>query len=134
MNAERSRLYYTCVFLHVSFQAIQRAVETSPQGDDAPCWLDAQLLKMLSGELRRCRQDAAPFKKVGQALDAAIYHCGLLRAQCPAALNRRLCQHHLEAIMTPLKEAAARLSGPANQATASRPSSASQRLRGWLGW
>ena len=133
MNAERSQLYYTCVFLHVSFQAIQNSVATSPRGDDTPCWLDAQTLRMLLGELQRCRQEAAPFKEVNQPLDTAIYHCGLLMAQCPAALNQQLCQHHLSAIMAPLKEATAQLSS-STQRTSAASSSPRQRLRGWLGW
>ncbi|GHA99224.1 hypothetical protein GCM10007159_21230 [Modicisalibacter luteus] len=131
MTAERSQLYYSCVFLHVSFQAIQSKVMTSALGDDTPCWLDAQLLRMLSGELQRCRQEAAPFTEVCQALDTAIYHCGLLMAQCPASVSRRLCQHHIEAIISPLKLATARLSG---RASANSPSSAGQRLRSWFGW
>ncbi|MCG7600799.1 hypothetical protein MHM84_13490 [Halomonas sp. McH1-25] len=133
MTAERSQLYYTCVFLHVSFQAIQASVMTSSREDDTPCWLDAQLLQMLSGELQRCRQEAAPFREVSQALDTAIYHCSLLMAQCPASVNRRLCQHHLEAIMSPLKLATDRLSGNATRATTSH-ASPGQRLRSWLGW
>ncbi|TDX29819.1 hypothetical protein DFO67_10657 [Modicisalibacter xianhensis] len=133
MTAERSQLYYTCVFLHVSFQAIQRSVADSAQKDDTPCWLDATLLRMLSGELQRCRLEAAPFTEVGEALDTAIYHCGLLMAQCPAAVNRRLCQHHLEAIMSPLKLASDRLAGNAGRATAG-PTTPGQWLRSWLGW
>lgn len=132
MNTERSQLYYTCVFLHVSFQAIQNSVATSPQRDDTPCWLDAHMLRMLLSELQRCRQEAAPFKGVIQALDSAIYHCGLLMAQCPAALNRQLCQHHLEAIISPLKEATAELSGPSNRPSDAYSLSAGQRLRSWL--
>ncbi|GAB2779296.1 hypothetical protein GCM10027040_01610 [Halomonas shantousis] len=134
MNAERSQLYYSCVFLHVSFQAIQSKVTTAAQRDDTPCWLDARLLKMLSRELQRCRQEAAPFAEVCQALDTAIYHCDLLMAQCPASVNSRLCQHHLEAIMSPLKLAAARLSGNASRASSSPHSSSRQKLRSWLGW
>nr|WP_163500568.1 hypothetical protein [Halomonas socia] len=133
MTAERSQLYYTCVFLHVSFQAIQNSVATSPKRDDTPCWLDAQTLRMLLNELQRCRQEAAPFKAVSQPLDTAIYHCGLLMAQCPAALNRQLCHHHLAAVMAPLKEATAQLSGNANRTSGSRVSSPGQRLRSWLG-
>ncbi|MEC9483580.1 MAG: hypothetical protein UMU75_09715 [Halomonas sp.] len=128
MDAERSQLYYTCVFLHVSFQAILSKITASARDDGTPCWLDAQLLQMLSGELQRCRQAAAPFKEVCQALDTAIYHCGLLIAQCPAAVDRRLCRHHLEAIMSPLKLASDRLSGDPGHV------SPGQRLRSWLGW
>ncbi|MDN3522223.1 hypothetical protein [Halomonas ramblicola] len=131
MTTERSQLYYTCVFLHVSFQAIQRSVEASSRSDNTPCWLDGQLLQMLSNELWRCRQGAAPFREVTQALDMATYHCGLLMAQCPAAVNRRLCTHHLSAIMTSLKEATARLSGKTAPSTADRPSPG-RRLRSWL--
>jgi hypothetical protein len=134
MNTERSQLYYTCVFLHVSFQAVHNSVATSPKRDDTPCWLDAQMLRMLLSELQRCRREAAPFKEVRQSLDTAVYHCGLLMAQCPAALDRQLCQHHLEAIMAPLKEATAQLSGNANRTAVSRASSPGQRLRSWLGW
>ncbi|WP_129139435.1 hypothetical protein [Modicisalibacter coralii] len=133
MTAERSQLYYTCVFLHVSFQAVQRSVAAKTGGDDTPCWLDAGLLQMLSGELQRCRQEAAPFAEVGDALDTAIYHCGLLMAQCPGAVSRRLCQHHLEAIMGPLRLAADRLSGNPER-TVAGPASPGQRLRSWLGW
>ena len=134
MTSERSQIYYTCTFLHVSFQAIQDAVEKSAKGDDTPCWLDARLLGMLLGELQQCRQDASPFPMVCRSLDTAIYHCGLLMAQCPAAVNRRLCRHHLQATMGPLKEATAYLSGKAGHATTDSHLSSLQRLRGWLGW
>ena len=133
MNAERSQLHYACVFLHVSFQAIQRSVACSSSRDDTPCWLDAQTMSLLLGELQRCRRQAGPFKDVYPCLDTAFYHCGLLMAQCPGALNRPLCQHHLEAIIAPLKEAAATLSGKAPPAAARRATSPGQRLRSWLG-
>lgn len=73
-------------------------------------------------------------KDVSPCLDTAVYHCGLLMAQCPGALNRPLCQHHLEAIITPLQEAVAHLSGKVNQASGSQVLSPGQRLRHWLGW
>ncbi|WP_111412360.1 hypothetical protein [Billgrantia lactosivorans] len=134
MAAERSQLYYTCVFLHVSFQAIQNSMAASRGRDETPCWLDAQMLSLLFGELKRCRREAAPFREACPPLDVAIYHCGLLMAQCPAALDRRLCQHHLEAIMAPLKQATAQLSGSAGRTSACDDSSPRQRLRSWLGW
>ncbi|NIC06721.1 hypothetical protein HBJ55_14930 [Halomonas sp. DX6] len=134
MAAERSQLYYTCVFLHVSFQAIQNTVATSAKLDETPCWLDAQMLRMLLSELQRCRWEAAPFKEACQLLDTATYHCGLLMAQCPAALDRQLCQHHLEAIMAPLKQATVQLSGSAKRTSASHSASPARRLRSWLGW
>lgn len=134
MNAERSQLYYTCVFLHVSFQAIQHSVATSPSDVETPCWLDSQMLRMLLSELQRCRREAAPYKDVQPSLETATYHCGLLLAQCPAAVNRRLCLHHLDAIAAPLKEATAQLSGKASRAAGSRASSPGQWLLSWLGW
>lgn len=127
MNAERSQLYYTCVFLHVSFQAVQGSI--SPTTSSTPCWLDAQMLKMLLRELKRCRQEAAPFEDVYTSLDTATYHCGLLMAQCPGALDRQLCRYHLEAIILPLREAVSRLAGSHESSpTVSR----GQRIRNWL--
>ncbi|MDT8877862.1 hypothetical protein RSO68_00070 [Halomonas saccharevitans] len=134
MNAERSQLYYACVFLHVSFQAIQHSVACSSSRDDTPCWLDAQTMSLLLRELQLCRRQAGPLKEVYPALDTAFYHCGLLMAQCPAAINRPLCQHHLEAIIAPLKEATAQLSGKVNQASESSDLSPGKRFRRWLGW
>ncbi|MDX5378303.1 MAG: hypothetical protein LPK08_12425 [Halomonas sp.] len=134
MNAERSQLYYTCVFLHVSFQAIQHSVAISPSDDETPCWLDSQMLRMLLSELQRCRREAATYKDIQPSLEAATYHCGLLMAQCPAAVNRKLCLHHLEAIVAPLKEATAQLSGKTSRVARSRASSPGQRLLSWLGW
>ncbi|MEQ6889410.1 hypothetical protein ABE957_12070 [Halomonas sp. CS7] len=134
MTAERSQLHYACVFLYVSFQAIQHSVTCSSSQDDTPCWLDAQTMSLLLRELQRCRRQAGPFKDVSPFLDTAFYHCGLLMAQCPAALNRPLCQHHLEAIITPLKEAAAQLSGKESPGTDSRATSPGKRIRRWLGW
>lgn len=134
MTTERSQLHYACVFLYVSFQAIQHSVTCSDRQDDTPCWLDAQTMSLLLGELQRCRRQAGPWKDVSPCLDTAFYHCGLLMAQCPGALTRPLCQHHLEAIIAPLKEAAATLSGKAHP-TAGRPvPTPGQRLRRWLGW
>lgn len=109
MNAERSQLYYTCIFLHVSFQAIQHSM-AGKASDSLPCWLDSSLITMLSRELQKCRAEASPYPEVSEALDTAIYHCGLLLAQCPGALNSQLCRRHLDAIMVPLKGATTMLS------------------------
>jgi hypothetical protein len=125
MNAERyQQLHYTCIFLQVSFQAIQRSLDESLLGkgdgkkdkDDTPCWLDARLIAMLMREMRRVRTDATGtgLEATRQALDSAIYHTGLLLAQCPGALNRRLCQHHLQAIISSLRSAAQQLAAPAS--------------------
>ncbi|MGQ4877359.1 hypothetical protein ACOJCM_02130 [Billgrantia sp. LNSP4103-1] len=133
MNAERSQLYYSCVFLHVSFQAVHASVARSTSADNTPCWLDASMLQMLLGELQRCRWEAAPFKNVCQSLDTALYHCSLLMAQCPAALNRQLCQHHLEAVIAPLKETTALLANNGKDISSHHVSSPARRLRTWLG-
>lgn len=138
MNAERyHQLHYTCIFLQVSFQAIQRSLEGPPSGknggedslDDTPCWLDAQLIAMLMREMRRVRTDAAGLEAPSQALDSAIYHTGLLLAQCPGALNRRLCQYHLQAIISPLRSAAQQLASPA--ASPGWPAAARRLLKRW---
>ncbi|WP_110650336.1 hypothetical protein [Salinicola peritrichatus] len=130
MTSERSQLYYTCVFLHVSFQAVQNSIPTVSPTATSPCWLDARMLKMLLRELKRCRQVASPFADVHAALDTATYHCGLLMAQCPGALDCQLCHYHLEAIILPLREAVARLSG--HEPATAPPSSAGRRLRNWF--
>ncbi|WP_251979006.1 hypothetical protein [Salinicola avicenniae] len=131
MPAERSQLYYTCVFLQVSFQAVQNSVGQGSREDNTPCWLDAEMLKMLLRELKRCRESASPFADVHTALNTATYHCGLLMAQCPGALDQQLCLYHLEAITLPLREAVTRLSG--HSLTASQQGvPAGQRLRNWL--
>lgn len=130
MNSERSRLYYTCVFLQVSFRAIENSV-TAEADETRRCWLDAQTLQMLLGELTRCRQSAAPFHEIHSPLDQAVYHCGLLMAQCPGALDQRLCKHHLDAINAPLAQAIGLLSGTATKRSepAARPG---RRLGAWL--
>ena len=131
MNAERSQLFYTCTFLYVSFQAIHHSM-AGKANDSLPCWLDTSLITMLSRELQKCRAQASAFLEVREALDTAIYHCGLLLAQCPGALNSQLCRHHLDAIMVPLKETTALLSAP-SAATASSgwPHSARRLLTKW---
>ncbi|KAA0020916.1 hypothetical protein F0A16_03835 [Salinicola corii] len=126
MTSERSQLYYTCVFLQVSFQAIESSV-MARSDERSRCWLDAQTLQMLLGELQRCRRSASPFKPVHAPLEEAIYHCGLLMAQCPGALDQRLCRHHLQAIGAPLGQAARHLS-----VTHQTPPS-SPRFRTWFG-
>lgn len=142
MNAERyQQLHYTCIFLQVSFQAIQRSLDESllSQGDskqdkdDTPCWLDARLIAMLMREMRRVHDDATGLEATCQALDSAIYHTGLLLAQCPGALNRRLCQHHLQAIISPLQRAAQQLAAPVSTPARSTgwPSAAKRLLSRW---
>ncbi|WP_110710568.1 hypothetical protein [Salinicola sp. CR57] len=129
MTAERSQLYYTCVFLQVSFQAIESSIMARHE-ESSRCWLDAQTLQMLLGELQRCRLNASPFKPVHAPLEEAIYHCGLLMAQCPGALDQRLCRHHLQAIAAPLGQAAQHLSVSSSP---QQPATSSSRFRTWFG-
>ncbi|WP_163557079.1 hypothetical protein [Halomonas sp. NO4] len=131
MNAERSQLFYTCTFLYVSFQAIQHSM-AGKANDSLPCWLDTSLITMLSRELQKSRTEASAFPEVREALDTALYHCGLLLAQCPGALNSQLCRHHLDAIMAPLKDATALLSAPPVKATSHSWQHAARRfLSAW---
>lgn len=128
MDADRSRLYYTTVFLHVSFQAIKHSL-AGKESDALPCWLDSRMLMMLSTELRSCRDQAIPFREAQVALGTACHHCELLLAQCPGALTSSLCHRHLNAILAPLHEATEMLAKP----TASSPvgvwQTATRRLR-----
>lgn len=128
MNAERSRLYYTTVFLHVSFQAIKHSL-AGKESDALPCWLDSKMLMMLSAELHGCRDQAIGLREVRVALDAACHHCELLLAQCPGALNSTICHRHLNAIMAPLHEAMAMLAAPSVSSPIGAWQSATRRLR-----
>ncbi|OLO03831.1 hypothetical protein BTW07_12695 [Salinicola socius] len=130
MSSERSQLYYTCVFLQVSFQAITHSVLANTE-QTSRCWLDARTLEMLLDELKRCRQNASPFREVHSSLDQATYHCGLLMAQCPGALDRHLCRHHLEAISAPLGQAVRSLATASAQSN--RTSSSARGFRHWFG-
>lgn len=130
MTAERSQLYYTCTFLQVSFQALQASLEESARDPAAPCWLDTRLIEMLSGEVRRCRREAAHCAPLHQPLDAALYHCGLLLTPCPGDLDRPHCHHHLDAIVALLKDSSALLALPCARATGPWQAAA-RHLRGW---
>ncbi|MDR5902704.1 MULTISPECIES: hypothetical protein [Halomonas] len=122
------QLRYHCIFLEVSFRELQERVNAQTQGDDTPCWLDARTLTLLTSELERCRRDAQGVPEMAESLGTAVYHAGLLLAQCPGALGKRLCLHHLQAIRTPLQETIARLEG---RQARSQPGPM-QRLRYWL--
>lgn len=116
------QLRYHCIFLEVSFREILERVNALSRGDDTPCWLDARTLALLTSELERCRRDARGMPGVAEGLGTAVYHAGLLMAQCPGALGKRLCRHHLQAILVPLQEVLAGLEGRRGR-----------RLRGCLG-
>ncbi|MBB3231636.1 hypothetical protein [Halomonas stenophila] len=105
MAIDRPRLHYTCIFLHVSFRAIRQSVDEGPGGDASPCWLDTGSIRMLLGEMHRCRVEAASQADLCRALDGAISHVGLLLLQCPGGLDRGHCRRHLDAIITPLGHA-----------------------------
>ncbi|QJQ94808.1 MULTISPECIES: hypothetical protein [Halomonadaceae] len=129
--SERSRVYYTTIFLHISFQAIKRSL-AGKKNDTQPCWLDSTLLLMLSRELESCRMAVGPSGELRQALDNAYYHCGLLLAQCPGALTSKLCHHHLDAILAPLQQASAMLSSTPSTSGHGFWAATTRRLRqGW---
>lgn len=128
MNAERSRLYYTTVFLHVSFQAIKHSL-AGKESDALPCWLDTRMLMMLSAELQGCRDRATAFGDVRRPLDTACRHCERLLAQCPGALTSTVCHHHLNAILTPLHDAMDMLAAPAPLTPTGIWQTATRRLR-----
>ncbi|WP_110685290.1 hypothetical protein [Salinicola aestuarinus] len=128
MTSERAQLHYTCVFLQVSFQAVKKSLPQGDATDTTPCWLDAEMLRMLLRELKNSREAAAPFPEVRAALDVATYHCGLLMAQCPGALDQALCRYHLDAVIAPLQQSVHGLCG----SDATRQASPRRRLRDWL--
>lgn len=130
MTTDRARLYYTCTFLCVSFRALRESVDGHARRPGMPCWLDTRTVEMLSAELRRCREEAAPFPDLHPSLDTALSHCGLLMAQCPGALDHRRCRQHLEAIIAPLGDATTRLASPARREGPWQ--AAARRLGGWL--
>ncbi|SFU94913.1 hypothetical protein [Halomonas korlensis] len=128
MNAERSRLYYTTVFLHVSFQAIKHSL-AGKESDALPCWLDTRMLMMLSAELKGCRDRAIALGEVRRPLDAACDHCEILLAQCPGALTSTICHRHLNAILAPLHDVMDILSAPTPLSPTSVWQAATRRLR-----
>lgn len=128
MNAERSRLYYTTVFLHVSFQAIKHSL-AGKESDALPCWLDSKMLMMLSAELQGCRDQAIGFREARVAFETAFHHCELLLVQCPGALTSTICHRHLNAILAPLHEAMEMLVAPASASPDGVWQTATRRLR-----
>ncbi|MBB3140032.1 hypothetical protein [Halomonas organivorans] len=130
MTAGRARLYYTCTFLCVSFRALRESVDGHARRPGLPCWLDTRTVEMLSAELRRCREEAVPFAELHRPLDHALYHCGLLMAQCPGALDHRRCRQHLGAIIAPLEDTTTLLASPPRREGPWL--AAARRLGGWL--
>ncbi|WP_043527854.1 hypothetical protein [Litchfieldella xinjiangensis] len=127
MRAGHTQLHYTCIFLHVSFQAIKRSLAGREQ-DTSPCWLDSDMLLMLSRELQACCRQAPPQSVLRQRLDTASAQCGLLLALCPGALTGQLCHQHLDAILSPLRDALEQLADSPDVWQR-----AAQRLKGWRG-
>ena len=128
MARDRSQLHYTCIFLHVSFRAIRQSLDEGPYGDASPCWLDMGLIKMLLGEMHRCRVEAGSHPDLCRALDGAISHVGLLLVQCPGSLHREHCRQHLDAIIASLGHAS-RLAMPQTPPRGPRQGSARRLLR-----
>lgn len=133
MSADTSQLHYTCIFLSVSFRALRDDLDKPSRAPSSPCWLDAGLVEMLTGELRRCRDAAVRHPAAWQSLDAALTHASLLLAQCPGGLGRDRCARQLDAIVSPLQEAAAWLAGRRpSEAQESQWQAMARRLGGWL--
>lgn len=133
MPAEHSQLHYTCIFLSVSFRALIDGLDTPARADASPCWLDARLIEMLTGELRRCRDSAARHPAAWQSLDGALARASLLLAQCPGGMDRERCIRELEGIVSSLQDATAWLSGRyPSRAQESHWQAATRRLGGWL--
>ncbi|MCW4149318.1 hypothetical protein OM427_07205 [Halomonas sp. 18H] len=130
MKAERSQLFYQCTFLYVSFQAIHQSIGGADD-DTQPCWLDTSLLSMLNAELQRIRRHAAHVPTIIEPLDIAVYHCNMLLANCPGAMNSQFCRDHLDAIMQALKATTEALSAPAAMAAPSGWSSIARWLTPW---
>ncbi|MFG6137496.1 hypothetical protein [Halomonas sp. B23F22_10] len=134
MSAAHPQLHYTCIFLSVSFRALRDDLGKAAPSATSPCWPDARLIEMLTGELTRCRDAAARHPAAWQSLDAALAHASLLLAQCPGGMDRERCETQIDAIITPLQEAAAWLSGRRpSRAQESHWQAATRRLVGWLG-
>lgn len=128
MNAERSRLYYTTVFLHVSFQAVKHSL-AGKESDALPCWLDTGMLMMLFTELQGCRDRATTCSDAGRSLASACHHCERLLAQCPGALTSTVCHRHLNAILAPLHDVMGMLATPTPSTPAGVWQTATRRLR-----
>ncbi len=133
MSAKHPQLHYTCVFLSVSFRALRDDQERPARSAAIPYWLDARLVEMLTGELRRCRDAAACSPAAWQSLDAALAQASLLLAQCPGGLDPERGERQLDAIAESLQEAAAWLAGrrPARPQE-SHWQAAARRVGGWL--
>jgi len=104
MTPQRPRMYYTAVFLHVSFKAIKHSM-AGKASDGLPCWLDSKMLMMLCGDLKACRDQAATRDGVHQSLEVACIECDALLARCPGGLDSTLCHCHLDAILEALQDA-----------------------------
>ncbi|MBB3189322.1 hypothetical protein [Halomonas cerina] len=131
MSTPRPQMYYTAVFLRVSFQAIQRSM-AGKASDGLPCWLDSQLLLMLSRELDECRDRVASRPEVHQALEDASGECTMLLSHCPGGLDSTLCHRHLDAILVALQQAIAALDAPTDAGPTRLWRSTAQHLRqGW---
>jgi TRAP-type uncharacterized transport system fused permease subunit len=132
MNTQRPRVYYTAVFLQVSFEAIKHSM-AGKASDRLPCWLDGKMLTMLCRDLKACRDEAASRDEAREALETACIECDALIGYCPGGLDSTLCHRHLNAILVALHDAIEALDTPPVTASPSRLwQSAAQHLRqGW---
>jgi hypothetical protein len=88
------------MFLRTSFEAVQHSIAGRLE-DPLPCWMDTQMLSMLSRELTRCSQQSKPLfsPTVTEQLYIASQQCELLLKQCPGVMSSAVCHRQLAAIM-----------------------------------
>jgi hypothetical protein len=106
MTSEQRQLRQTVIFLRTSFEAVQHSIAGRLE-DPLPCWMDTNMLSMLSRELTRCCQQSKPLfaPAVTEQLYIASQQCELLLKQCPGVLSSAVCYRQLGAIMLPLSSA-----------------------------
>lgn len=116
MTSEQRQLRQTVMFLRTSFEAVQHSIAGRLE-DPLPCWMDTQMLEMLSRELNRCCQQSKPLftPPVTEQLYIAAQQCELLLKQCPGVLSSAVCHRQLGAIMLPLSSALQQIDTPAKR-------------------
>lgn len=116
MTSEQRQLRQTVIFLRTSFEAVQHSIAGRLE-DPLPCWMDTQMLAMLSRELTRCCQQSKPLfaPAVTEQLYIASQQCELLLKQCPGVLSSAVCHRQLGAIMLPLASALQQIDSPAKR-------------------
>jgi hypothetical protein len=113
MTSEQRQLRQTVMFLRTSFEAVQHSIAGRLE-DPLPCWMDTQMLSMLSRELTRCSQQSKPLfsPTVTEQLYIASQQCELLLKQCPGVMSSAVCHRQLAAIMLSLSSSLKHIDTP----------------------